>query len=239
MNNKLIINFKQIENVVFAAPVNIPDWAKGINISYPENTYKYSVFAPIIYHLQIDEVLLYIPPEFSNMLFTPRCKFDNAEQAENWINYMNDAIEKLNTKYAGDENIIMKNEKLVVDIGIVENIVIIKVIDIPSIVFSATEIERCPNDPREDVTITLITSTKDKNLTSMYSYSIDVGDDWRFLFPTVEYCENITTKALTFSDAFKAKQFVKCFKAVVAKVNSQIESPLFEEETVITWDRCE
>ena len=60
MNNKLIINFKQIENVVFAAPVNIPDWAKGINISYPENTYKYSVFAPIIYHLQIDEVLLYI-----------------------------------------------------------------------------------------------------------------------------------------------------------------------------------
>ena len=73
----------------------------------------------------------------------------------------------------------------------------------------------------------------------MYSYSVEVGDDWRFLFPTVEYCENINIKALTFSDAFKAKQFVKCFKAAVAKVNSQIESPLFEEKTVITWDRCE
>ena len=152
---------------------------------------------------------------------------------------MNDAIEKLNTKYAGDENMIMKNGKLVVDIGTFENIVIIKVIDIPNVDFSATEIKRCPNDPCEDITITLITSTKDRNLTSMYSYSVEVGDDWRFLFPTVEYCENITTKALTFSDAFKAKQFVKCFKAVVAKVNSQIESPLFEEETVITWERCE
>lgn len=152
---------------------------------------------------------------------------------------MNDAIEKLNTKYAGDENMIMKNEKLVVDIGIVENIVIIKVIDIPSVVFSATEIERCSNDHSEDVTITLITSTKDRNLTSMYSYSVEVGDDWKFLFPTVEYCENITTKALTFSDAFKAEQFVKCFKAAVAKVNSQIEPSLFEEETVITWERCE
>ena len=152
---------------------------------------------------------------------------------------MNDAIEKLNTKYAGDENIIMKNEKLVVDIGIVENIVIIKVIDIPNVDFSATEIERCSNDHSEDVTITLTTSTKDRNLTSMYSYSVEVGDYWRFLFPTVEYYENINIKALTFSDAFKAKQFVKCFKAVVAKVNSQIESPLFEEETVITWERCE
>ena len=152
---------------------------------------------------------------------------------------MNDAIEKLNTKYAGDENMIMKNGKLVVDIGTFENIVIIKVIDIPNVDFSATEIERCSNDPSEDVTITLTTSTKDRNLTSMYSYSVEVGDDWRFLFPTVEYCENINIKALTFSDAFKAKQFVKCFKATVAKVNSQIESPLFEEETVITWERCE
>ena len=133
----------------------------------------------------------------------------------------------------------MKNEKLVVDIGIVENIVIIKVIDIPSVVFSATEIERCSNDHSEDVTITLITSTKDRNLTSVYSYSVEVGDYWRFLFPTVEYCENITTRALTFSDAFKAEQFINCFKAAVAKVNSQIESPLFEEETVITWERCE
>lgn len=239
MNNKLIINFKQIENVVFAAPVNIPDWAKGINISYPENTFKYSAFAPIIHHLEIEEVFLYIPPKFSNMMFTPRCKFDNAEQAENWINYMNDAIEKLNTKYAGDKNMIMKNEKLVVDIGTFENIVIIKVIDIPNVDFSATEIERCSNDHSEDVTITLITSTKDRNLTSMYSYSVDIGDDWKFLFPTVEYCENINIKALTFSDAFKAKQFIKCFKAAVAKVNSQIESPLFEEETVITWERCE
>ena len=85
----------------------------------------------------------------------------------------------------------MKNEKLVVDIGTFENIVIIKVIDIPNVDFSATEIERCSNDPSEDVTITLTTSTKDRNLTSMYSYSVDVGDYWRFLFPTVEYYENI------------------------------------------------
>ena len=134
---------------------------------------------------------------------------------------------------------IMKNEKLVVDIGTFENIVIIKVIDIPNVDFSATEIERCPNDPREDVTITLTTSTKDRNLTSMYSYSVDIGDDWRFLFPTVEYCENINIKALTFSDAFKAEQFVKCFKAAVAKVNSHIEPSLFEEKAVITWERCE
>ena len=133
----------------------------------------------------------------------------------------------------------MKNEKLVVDIGTFENIVIIKVIDIPNVDFSATEVEICSNGPSEDVTITLSTGAKDRNLTSMYSYSVDIGDDWRFLFPTVEYCENITTKALTFSDAFKAEQFIKCFKAAVAKVNSQIESPLFEEKTVITWDRCE
>ena len=134
---------------------------------------------------------------------------------------------------------IMKNEKHVVDIGTFDNIFIIRVIDIPNVDFSAAEIERCSNDPSEAVTITLTTSTKDRNLVSMYSYSVDVGDYWRFLFPTVEYCENITTKALTFSDAFKAEQFVKCFKATVAKINSQIESPLFEEETIITWDRCE
>lgn len=239
MNNKLIINFKQIENVVFVAPVNIPDWAKGMNISYPENIFKCPAFAPIIYHLEITKDFLYIPLRFSDMNQTSICVFDNAEQAENWIKYMNDAIEKLNTKYTGDKNMIMKNEKLVVDIGTFENIVIIKVIDIPNVDFSATEIERCFNDHSEDVTITLITSTKDRNLASMYSYSVEVGDDWRFLFPTVEYCENITTKALTFSDAFKAEQFVKCFKAAVAKVNSQIEPSLLEEETVITWDRCE
>lgn len=76
----------------------------------------------------------------------------------------------------------MKNEKLVVDIGTFENIVIIKVIDIPNVDFSVTEIERCSNDPSEDVTITLSTSAKDRNLASMYSYSVAVGDDWRFLF---------------------------------------------------------
>ena len=132
----------------------------------------------------------------------------------------------------------MKNEKLVVDIGVVENIVIIKVIDIPNVDFSATEIKRCPNDPCEDITITLITSTKNRNLVSMYSSSIEGGDDWEFLFPTVEYCENITTKALTFSDAFKAKQFVKCFKAVVAKVNVQFTAPV-SKKYVIEWERCE
>ena len=132
----------------------------------------------------------------------------------------------------------MKNEKLVVDIGIVENIVIIKVIDIPNVDFSATEIKRCPNDPREDITITLITSTKNRNLVSMYSSSIEGGDDWRFLFPTVEYCENITTRALTFSDAFKAEQFINCFKAAVAKVNVQFTVPV-SEKYMIAWKRCE
>ena len=132
----------------------------------------------------------------------------------------------------------MKNEKLVVDIGTFENIVIIKVIDIPNIDFSATEIKRCPNDPREDITITLITSTKNRNLVSMYSSSIEGGDDWRFLFPTVEYCENITTRALTFSDAFKAEQFINCFKAAVAKVNVQFTVPV-SEKYMIAWKRCE
>ena len=132
----------------------------------------------------------------------------------------------------------MKNEKLVVDIGTFENIVIIKVIDIPNVDFSATEIKRCPNDPREDITITLITSTKNRNLVSMYSSSIEGGDDWKFLFPTVEYCENITTRALTFSDAFKAEQFINCFKAAVAKVNVQFTVPV-SEKYMIEWERCE
>ena len=132
----------------------------------------------------------------------------------------------------------MKNEKLVVDIGTFENIVIIKVIDIPNVDFSATEIKRCPNDPREDITITLITSTKNRNLVSMYSSSIEGGDDWKFLFPTVEYCENITTRALTFSDAFKAEQFINCFKAAVAKVNVQFTVPV-SEKYMIAWKRCE
>ncbi len=102
-NNELIIKFTRIEDNVFASPINIPEWAKGINISYPENNYKYSSFAPIIHHLSINKVFLYIPPTFSNMIHAPRCKFDNAEQAENWINYMNDKIEKLNEEHKGNE----------------------------------------------------------------------------------------------------------------------------------------
>lgn len=238
-NNKLIIKFKQIENNVFASPINIPDWAKGINISYPENTFKYSVFAPIIYHLEIDEVLLYIPPKFSNMIFTPRCKFDNAEQAENWINYMNDAIEKLNTKYAGDENMIMKNEKLVFDIGAFENIVILKVIDIPEIDINVQTIEKCPNDNSEDVSISFTTSIKDRNLKSIYYHSIDTGDKRDFLFPLVDNCTNLKTIAITLGSTYKVKQFVKCFKKAVAEVNSQIEPSITEKESNIKWERCE
>ena len=237
MNNKLIINFKQIENVVFAAPVNIPDWAKGINISYPENTYKYSVFAPIIYHLQIDEVLLYIPPEFSNMIFTPRCKFDNAEQAENWINYMNSAIEKLNTKYAGDENMIMKNEKLIFDIGTFENIVVIKIIDIPNGFYSAEASEEF--DLIGDKKFTVYIGVDSLKQNQSIKYFNDTEDNWKVIIPNSAKIVGIPMEALTFSNVFKAKQFVKCFKAAVAKINSQVTTMLESEKYMIEWERCE
>lgn len=106
-SNKLIIKFKRIENDVFASPINIPDWAKGITISYPENRYKFSSYISQPHHLIIKEVLLYIPPTFYEMNFTPRHRFDDTKKAENWINYMNDKIEKLNEEH----NMIMKNEK--------------------------------------------------------------------------------------------------------------------------------
>ena len=240
MNNKLIINFKQIENVVFAAPINIPDWAKGINISYPENTFKYSAFAPIIHHLEIEEVFLYIPPKFSNMMFTPRCKFDNAEQAENWINYMNDAIEKLNTKYAGDENMIMKNEKLAFDIGVVENIVIIKVIDIPTGFYSAGATEEFDmiDDEKATVYIEADVLKENRSMIFDYKYFDETGDNWKVIVPDSTKAVNIPMKALTFSSGFKATQFVKCFKAAVAKVNVQFTVPV-PEKYMIEWERCE
>lgn len=174
------------------------------------------------------------------MIFTPRCKFDNAEQAENWINYMNGAIEKLNTKYAGDENMIMKNEKLVFDIGAFENIVILKVIDIPEIdINNVQTIEKCPNDNSEDVSISFTTSIKDRDLKSICYHSTDTGDRWYFLVPSVDNCANLKTKAITFSSAYKVKQFVKCFKKAVAEVNSQIEPSITEKEGNIKWERCE
>ena len=48
----------------------------------------------------------------------------------------------------------------------------------------------------------------------------------------------IPMKALTFSSGFKAAQFVKCFKAAVAKVNVQFTVPV-SEKYMIEWERCE
>lgn len=238
-NNKLIIKFQRIEDVVFASPINIPKWAKGVNISYPENTFVYSPFAPISYHLEIDEMLLYIPPTFSNMDYISVCKFNNRKQAKNWIKYMSNAIEKLNIKHNKEQNMIMKNEKLVVDIGTFENIVILKVIDIPEIEINVQTVEKYPNDNNEDVSISFTTSIIDRDLKSIYYHSDDTGDRWDFLFPYVDNCANLKTRAITFSSAYKAKQFVKCFKKAVAEVNSQIEPSITEKESNIKWERCE
>lgn len=237
MNNKLIINFKQIENVVFAAPVNIPDWAKGINISYPENTFKYSVFAPIIHHLEIEEVFLYIPPKFSNMIFAPRCKFNNAEQAENWIKYMNGAIEKLNTKHNKEQNMSMKNEKLVVDIGTFENIVIIKIVDVPTGSYSAEVTKEFDLIGDEKVTVCIVADLLKQNRS--IKYSNDAEDNWKISIPDSAKIVDVPMKALTFSNVFKAEQFVECFKAAVAKINSQFTTIPESEKYMIEWERCE
>lgn len=237
MNNKLIINFKQIENVVFAAPVNIPDWAKGINISYPENTFKYSAFAPIIHHLEIEEVFLYIPPKFSNMMFTPRCKFDNAEQAENWIKYMNGEIEKLNTKHNKEQNMSMKNEKLIFDIGRFENIVIIKIVDVLTGSYSAEVTKEFDLIGDEKVTVCIVADLLKQNRS--IKYSDDAEDNWKISIPDSTKIVDVPMKALTFSNVFKAEQFVECFKAAVAKINSQFTTIPESEKYMIEWERCE
>lgn len=174
------------------------------------------------------------------MIFTPRCKFDNAEQSENWINYMNDAIEKLNTKYAGDENMIMKNEKLAFDIGVVENIVIIKVIDIPTGFYSAEATEEFDmiDDEKATVHIEADVLKKNRSMIFDYKYFDETGDNWKVIVPDSTKAVAIPMKALTFSSGFKAAQFVKCFKMAVAKINVQFTAPV-SEKYMIGWERCE
>ena len=59
-----------------------------------------------------------------------------------------------------------------------------------------------------------------------------VSDDFQFEYGAI----NVVPR---FHLDRKIKEELIQFKAVVAKVNSQIESPLFEEETIIEWERCE
>lgn len=59
-----------------------------------------------------------------------------------------------------------------------------------------------------------------------------VSDDFKFEYGA------INVKPRFHIDRKIKEEFIQ-FKAVVAKVNSQIEPSLFEEETVITWERCE
>lgn len=59
-----------------------------------------------------------------------------------------------------------------------------------------------------------------------------VSDDFQFEYGVI----NIVPR---FHLDRKIKEELIQFKAVVAKINLQIKPPLFEEETVITWDRCE
>lgn len=174
------------------------------------------------------------------MIFAPRCKFDNAEQAENWINYMNGAIEKLNTKYAGDENMIMKNEKLVFDIGVIENIVIIKVIDVPTGSYGAEASEEFDLIDGEKATVCIVVDTlkKDRSMVFDYKYSNETGDSWKVIVPDSTKIVDIPMKALTFSSGFKAAQFVKCFKMAVAKINVQFTTSM-SEKYMIGWERCE
>ena len=59
-----------------------------------------------------------------------------------------------------------------------------------------------------------------------------VSDDFQFDYGAI----NVVPRF--YPDRKIKEEFIQ-FKAVVAKVNSQIESPLFEEETIIEWERCE
>lgn len=136
---------------------------------------------------------------------------------------------------------IMKNEKLVFDIGVVENIVIIKVIDIPTGFYSAQATEEFDmiDDEKATVYIEADVLKENRSMVFDYKYFDETGDNWKVIIPDSTKAVAIPMKALTFSSGFKAAQFAKCFKMAVAKVNSQIESPLFEEETIIAWERCE
>ena len=72
----------------------------------------------------------------------------------------------------------------------------------------------------------------------VFDYKYLDGDNWRIIIPDSRKAIDIPVKALTFSDAFKAAQFVKCFKAAVKKINSKFITPI-SENYVIEWERCE
>lgn len=135
---------------------------------------------------------------------------------------------------------IMKNEKLAFDIGTFENIVIIKVIDIPSGCYSAEAREEFDLIDGEKATVYVGTDVLSQNRSMVfdYSYSNNTGDNWKVIIPDSRKAIDIPVKALTFSDAFKAVQFIKCFKAAVKKINSKFITPI-SESYAIEWERCE
>lgn len=135
---------------------------------------------------------------------------------------------------------IMKNEKLVFDIGVVENIVIIKVIDIPTGFYSAEATEEFDMIDNEKATVYIEADVLKENRSMVFDYKYfdETGDNWKVIVPDSTKAVNIPMKALTFSNGFKAAQFVKCFKMAVAKVNVQFTAPV-SEKYMLEWERCE
>lgn len=130
-------------------------------------------------------------------------------------------------------------KKLVFDIGTFENIVIIKLIDVPRGTYSA-EAEEFDLIDRAKATAYIGTDVLSRNRSMVfdYSYSSDTGDNWKVIIPDSRKAIDIPVKALIFSDAFKAAQFIKCFKSAVQKINSKIAMPI-SESYAIEWERCE
>lgn len=134
----------------------------------------------------------------------------------------------------------MKNEKLVFDIGTFENIVIVKLIDVPSCSYSANTNEEFDLIDREKATIRIKSDILEENRQMIfdYKYSNDTGDNWEITIPDSTKAVDVKAKALSFSDTFKAAQFVKCFKATVQKINSKFATPV-SKKYVIEWERYE
>lgn len=135
---------------------------------------------------------------------------------------------------------IMKNEKLVFDIGIVENIVIIKVIDVPTGFYSAGATEEFDLIDGKKATVYIEADVLKENCSMVvdYKYFDETRDKWKVTVPDSTKAVDIPVQALTFSSGIKAVQFVKCFKAAVAKVNVQFTVPV-SEKYMIEWERCE
>lgn len=134
----------------------------------------------------------------------------------------------------------MKNEKLIFDIGTFENIVIIELIDVPSSSYSASTSEEFDLIDGEKATIRIKSDILEENRQMIfdYKYSNDTGDNWEITIPDSTKVVDVKAKALSFSDTFKAAQFVKCFKAAVQKINSKFATPV-SKKYVIEWERYE